>query len=60
LVIVRLFGLLAIIAFASSLVVYLVTSDRRFLRVAGRIFRFSLVFFAVVGVLYVLERLILI
>ena len=56
----RLFGLLTLIAIVGSLVLYLFTRNRRFLTLAWRVFQFAVVFLLVFMALYVLERLVLV
>jgi len=56
----RLIGLLTLIAIAGSLALYLVTRNRRFLTIAMRVFQFAVVFLLVFMALYVLERLVLV
>ena len=56
----RLVGLLVLIALGGSLVFYLFTRDRRFLVFAWRVFQFAVAFLLAFMVLYVLERLVLV
>jgi hypothetical protein len=56
----RLLGLLTLIAIAGSLALYLFTRNRRFLTLAWRVFQFAVVFLLVFMALYVLERLVLV
>ncbi len=58
--IIRLFGILALIAIGLSLAGYAVTRDRRYLRFAWRIFLGTLGFVALVMLFYVAERLLLV
>lgn len=58
--IVRIAVFLVIAAIAASFVLYLLYRDRRYLRLAAQIFRFSVILLVIVMVLYLLERLILI
>lgn len=58
--IVRIAVFFVIAAIAGSFVLFLVFQDRRYLRLAGQILRFSVVLLVIVMVLYLLERLILI
>ncbi|HXF66886.1 MAG TPA: hypothetical protein VNK67_09355 [Burkholderiales bacterium] len=55
----RLVGLLALIAIAGSIALYFFTRDRRYLTFAWRVFQFALVFVLAFAALYVLERLVL-
>ncbi|MFZ5555882.1 MAG: hypothetical protein ACOZDY_04025 [Pseudomonadota bacterium] len=59
-IIIRLIGLLALVAIAVCLGLYVFTRDRRYLRYAGRIVRFGIVVGVVFAALYLLERLILV
>jgi len=56
----RLIGILALIAIVGSLALYLFTRNRRFLTIAWRVFQFAFVFLLVFLALYVLERLVLV
>jgi len=56
----RLVGILVLIAIAGSVVLYLITRNRRFLTFAWRVFQFAFIFLLVFMVLYVLERLVLV
>ena len=56
----RLVGVLVLIAILGSLALYLFTRNRRYLTVAWRIFQFAFVFLLVFMALYVLERLVLV
>jgi hypothetical protein len=56
----RLFGLLTLIAIVGSLALYLFTRNRRFLTLAWRVFQFAVVFLLVFMALYVIERLVLV
>jgi hypothetical protein len=56
----RLFGFLALVAVAGSLVLYGFTRNRRYLAFAWRVFQFSVVFLVVFLALYVLERMVLV
>ena len=56
----RLFGLLTLIAIVGSLALYLFTRNQRFLTLAWRVFQFAVVFLLVFMALYVLERLVLV
>lgn len=59
-VVLRLIGILALIAIAGSIVLFLFTRHRRYLTFAWRVFQFAFVFLLVFLVLYVLERLVLV
>jgi len=56
----RLIGVLALIAIAGSIALYLFTRNRRFLTAAWRVFQFAFVFLLIFLALYVLERLVLV
>lgn len=56
----RLIGILTLIAIVGSLALYLFTRDRRFLGYASRIFQFALIFVLVFMALFVLERVVLV
>jgi O-antigen/teichoic acid export membrane protein len=56
----RLVGILVLIAIAGSVALYLFTRNRRFLTIAWRIFQFAFIFLLVFMALYVLERLVLV
>ena len=56
--VVRLFVSLGLILIVVSLLAFLVTRDRRYLRFTGQLFRFALVFLLVLGALMVMGRLI--
>jgi hypothetical protein len=56
----RLVGLLVLIAIVASIALYLFTRNRRYLVWAWRIFQFAFVFLLVFLALYVLERLLLV
>ena len=58
--ILRLIGILVLIAIVGSLALYLFTRNRRYLTVAWRVFQFALVFLVVFLALYLLERLVLV
>jgi hypothetical protein len=58
-IVLRLVGLLVLIAIAGSLALYLFTRNRRYLTFAWRVFQFAFVFLLVFMALYVLERLVL-
>jgi hypothetical protein len=56
----RLIGILALIAIVGSIALYLFTRNRRYLTVAWRVFQFAFVFLLVFLALYVLERVVLV
>ena len=56
----RLIGILALIAIAGSIALYLFTRNRRYLTIAWRIFQFAFVFLLVFLAFYLLERLVLV
>ena len=56
----RLVGILVLIAIVGSVALYLFTRNRRFLTIAWRIFQFAFIFLLVLMALYVLERLVLV
>jgi hypothetical protein len=58
-IVLRLVGLLVLIAIAGSLALYLFTRNRRYLTFAWRVFQFAFVFLLVFMAFYVLERLVL-
>ena len=58
--ILRLVGILVLIAIVGSVALYLFTRNRRFLTIAWRIFQFAFIFLLVFMALYVLERLVLV
>jgi len=58
--ILRLVGILALIAVTASIALYLFTRNRRFLTFAWRVFQFAFIFLLVFMALYVLERLVLV
>lgn len=55
----RLFVYLGLIAILASLVLFLLTRDRRYLRFTWQLFKFSLVFLLVFAALLMMGRLIL-
>ncbi len=59
-VVIRLVALLALVAMAVCVGLYVFTRDPRYLRYAARIFRFAIVIGVVFAAFYVLERLILV
>lgn len=56
----RLVGILVLIAIAASIALYLFTRNRRFLTIARRIFQFAVIFLLIFMAFYVLERLVLV
>ena len=56
----RLIGILVLIAIAGSFALYLFTRNRRYLTFAWRAFQFGVVFLLVFVTLYALERLVLV
>jgi hypothetical protein len=56
----RLIGILVLIAIAGSIALYIFTRNRRYLTIAWRVFQFAFVFVLVFLALYVLERLVLV
>lgn len=54
----RIVGVLALIVIGAGIVAFLFTGDRRYLGLAGRVAKWSLVFVAVVFALMFLERVI--
>jgi hypothetical protein len=56
----RLIGILVLIAIAGSIALFLFTRNRRYLTFAWRVFQFAFVFLLVFLALYVLERLVLV
>jgi hypothetical protein len=59
-VVLRLIGILALIAIVGAIALYLFTRNRRYLTFAWRVFQFTFVFLLVFMALYVLERLVLV
>ena len=59
-VVLRLVGILVLIALVGSVALYLFTRNRRYLTVAWRVFQFGFVFLLVFLTLYALERLVLV
>jgi hypothetical protein len=55
----RLVGILALLAIVGSIALYLFTRNRRYLTVAWRVFQFVIVFLVIFLLLYLLERLVL-
>ena len=60
LVVLRLVGILVLLAIVGSIALYLFTRDRRFLTYAWRIFQFACIFLLAFMALFVLERLVLV
>ena len=58
-VVLRLVGILVLIALVGAVALYLFTQDRRYLTFARRVPQFGFVFLVVFLTLYVLERLVL-
>jgi hypothetical protein len=56
----RLIGILVLIAIVGSIALYIFTRNRRYLTIAWRVFQFAFVFVLVFLALYVLERLVLV
>lgn len=56
----RLIGILVLIAIVGSIALYLFTRNRRYLTIAWRVFQFAFVFLLVFLALFVLERLVLV
>ncbi|MDH3288570.1 MAG: hypothetical protein OEP48_12715 [Betaproteobacteria bacterium] len=56
----RLIGMLVLIALVGALALYLFTKNRRYLTFAWRVFQFGLIFLLVFVTLYALERLVLV
>lgn len=54
----RIVAILTVIAIGSGILAFLFTRDLRYLRLAGRIAKYALIFAAVVLALFALERLI--
>lgn len=54
----RIVGILTVIAIGSGILAYLFTREQRYLRLAGRIAKYALIFALVVLALFVLERVI--
>lgn len=59
-VVLRLIGILVLIAIVGSIALYLFTRNRRYLTFAWRVFQFAFVFLLVFLAFYVLERLVLV
>ena len=58
--ILRILGFLTLLSIGGCFVMYLVRRDRRYLRLAGQIFRFALVVIAAAMAFHLLERLLMI
>jgi len=56
----RLIGILVLIAIIGSIALYIFTRNRRYLTIARRVFQFAFVFLLIFLALYVLERLLLV
>lgn len=56
----RLVGILVLIAIVGAVALYLFTRNRRYLTFAWRVFQFAFIFLLVFMALYVLERLVLV
>ncbi|MFA6313147.1 MAG: hypothetical protein WCV99_24965 [Sterolibacterium sp.] len=54
----RIVGLLTVIAIGSGILAFLITREQRYLRLSGRIAKYALIFALVVLALFALERLI--
>ncbi len=54
----RIVAILTVIAIGSGILAFLFTHDQRYLRLAGRIVKYALIFAAAVLALFALERLI--
>ncbi|MBI5922794.1 MAG: hypothetical protein HY847_14265 [Betaproteobacteria bacterium] len=54
----RIVAILTVIAIGSGILAFLFTRDQRYLRLAGRIAKYALIFAAAVLALFALERLI--
>ncbi|MBP9712816.1 MAG: hypothetical protein KBD60_03885 [Sterolibacterium sp.] len=54
----RIVGLLTVIAIGSGIVAYLFTGERRYLQLAGRVTKYALIFVLIVLTLLALERFI--
>ena len=56
----RLVGILVLIAIVGSIALYLFTRNRKFLTIAWRVFQFAFIFLLIFMALFVLERLVLV
>ena len=56
----RLIGVLVLLAMVGAIALYLFTRNRRFLTYAWRIFQFACIFLMVFMALFVLERIVLV
>lgn len=54
----RIVGILTVIAIGSGILAFLITREQRYLRLAGRIAKYALIFALVVLTLFALERLV--
>lgn len=54
----RILGVLTVIVIGAGIVSYLLTGDKRFLRLAGRVTKYALIFALIVLALMFLERVI--
>lgn len=59
-IVLRIAGFLALITIGASLVMYLFTRDRRYVKFAWRVIQLAFIFLIVFMVFYVLERLVLV
>ena len=59
-VVIRLVGLILLLALAGAAALFLVTRDRRYLSFAWRVLQFAFVFGVVFLTLYLLERVVLV
>ena len=59
-IVLRLVGVLALIALGACLVLFLFTRNRRYLTVAWRVLQFAFIFLIAFLALYVLERVVLV
>jgi len=59
-VVLRLVGILVLIAWVGAVALFLFTRNRRYLTFAWRVFQFGFIFLLVFVTLYALERLILV
>ena len=59
-VVLRLVGVLVLIAAGACLALFLITRNRRYLTYARRVLQFAFIFLAAFLVLYVLERVVLV
>jgi len=54
----RIVAILTVIAIGSGILAFLFTRDQRYLRLAGRVTKYALIFLAAVLAMYALERVI--